>query len=139
MTIYELCLSHSHADRALRTIIAEQLQEARLTMMQWLLLGVLAEAPKQGLSMSEVAAKLGITLPQVTALTTDLTERRLAKLKTQSKDRRSRHALLTAKGEELLHSATKQVDTSLEALFPEEKRQAYVELVKTFIEKPDNA
>lgn len=125
MTIYELCLLHSRADRALRTVIAEQLQPHDLTMMQWLLLGVVGNAPKDGVSMSEIAEQMGITLPQVTALLSDLTKRRLTKLKTQRRDRRSRHALLTPKGEEVMASANDTIETGLAELFPSDRRQTY--------------
>jgi len=102
-------------------------------MMQWLLLGVLSNAPKQGFSMGEIAARLNITLPQVTALFTGLTKRRFVKLRTPRDDRRSRLALLTAKGEESLHKATQQIETSLKDVLPSDKRLAYASLLEHII------
>lgn len=125
MTIYELCLLHSRADRALRTVVAEQLDTVDLTMMQWLLLGIVGGGPKDGLSMSEIAEQMGITLPQVTALLSDLTKRRLTKLRTQRRDRRSRHALLSPKGEEELKKANDTLEKGLGDIFPAERRQSY--------------
>jgi DNA-binding MarR family transcriptional regulator len=136
MTIYELCLIHSKADRILRTIVAEQLESTQLTMMQWLLLGVVQTAPKQGLSMTDIAEGMGITLPQVTALLSDLSKRRLVKLKTQRKDRRSRHALLTAKGEDMLNAANQELEASLGLLFPGDIRVAYIDMLRR-ITKPE--
>jgi DNA-binding MarR family transcriptional regulator len=134
MTIYELGLTHSKADRALRTIVAEQLESMQLTMMQWLLLGVVKTAPKQGLSMTEIAENMDITLPQVTALLSDVSKRRLIKLKTQRKDRRSRHALLTVKGEDLLEAANNELEASLGLLFPGDIRVAYIDMLRRIIE-----
>lgn len=133
MTIYELCLLHSRADRAFRTLIAEQLEPHELTMMQWLLLGVVGRGPKDGLSMSDIAHEMGITLPQVTALLTDLTKRRLTKLKTQRRDRRSRHAQLTSKGEEVMKSAEAATESGLSELFPLDRRQAYASMLEYII------
>lgn len=133
MTIYELCLLHSRADRTLRTIVAEKLEPFELTMMQWLLLGVVGKAPKDGLSMSDIAARMGITMPQVTALLTDLTKRRLTKLKTQRRDRRSRHALLTSRGEEALKKAETAIESGVGELFSSDRRQAYAGMLEHII------
>ncbi len=125
MTMYELFLTHSRGDRELRTVVNNQLEPIRITLMQWLLLGVVASGPKQGVSMSDIANTLGITLPQVTALMTELSKGRYVKLKTQKHDRRSRHALLTPKGDDLFHEAEKNIESALMELFPETERQAY--------------
>lgn len=136
MTIYELCLSHSRADRELRTKIADLLEPQQLTMMQWLLLKTIS-GQKHGLSMSEIAGTLGITLPQVTALLTNLAERRIAKLKTQRRDRRSRHAVLNAKGEAVLESADKQLEEAADKLFPGGTRQDYASLLTRMLSESD--
>ena len=125
MTMYELFLTHSRGDRELRTVVTTQLEPLRITLMQWLLLGVVAAGTKQGVSMSDIASTLGITLPQVTALMAELAKGRLVKLKTQKHDRRSRHALLTPKGEELFREAEKNIEEALSDLFPQAERDAY--------------
>lgn len=128
MTIYELCLSHSRADRELRTKISDILEPQQLTMMQWLLLGSISGA-KHGLSMGDIASVLGITLPQVTALLSNLVQRKIVRLKTQSRDRRSRHAVLTAKGDTLLAEVNEKLENSAELLFPNGTREVYAELL----------
>ncbi len=133
MTIYELCLLHSRADRALRAVVAEKLQPVELTMMQWLSLGIIAGGPKEGLSMGNIAEHMGITLPQVTALLHSLSKLRLIKLRTQRRDRRSRHALLTPKGEEALRKANSTLEVGLGDLFPGERRRAYVSMLEHII------
>jgi DNA-binding MarR family transcriptional regulator len=136
--IYELCLSHSRADRALRTKVAELLEPEQLTMMQWLLLGALSGS-KNGLSMSDIANRLGITLPQVTALLSNLDKRRIVKLRTQRRDRRSRHALLSAKGEALLSLIDAKLEEAAEVLFPNETRQPYADLlIRMYKENTEN-
>jgi hypothetical protein len=69
ITMYQACLLHSRADRALRLVIARQLDQFNVTMMEWLLMGAVSSGPKDGMTMSAVAAALDVTLPQVTALT----------------------------------------------------------------------
>ncbi len=133
MTIYELCLLHSRADRALRTVVAEQLSSQNLTMMQWLMLGVVGAGPRDGLSMGSIAEQLGITLPQVTALLSALTKRRLTKLKSQRHDRRSRHALISPKGEEALKIASETIENRLGDLFPAGRRQSYMGMLEHII------
>lgn len=128
MTIYEICLAHSRMDRELRTNIANQLDKHELTMMQWLLLGTLS-GEKKGLSMSEIARLLDITLPQVTALLVGLAQRKVVKLKTQKRDRRSRHAVLTTKGETVLGSANNELESAADKLFPNNTKNRYSELL----------
>lgn len=100
--MYEACLLHARADRALRTVVANELDRYKVTMMEWLLLGVVVGGPDKGLSMSAIAKSLDVTLPQVTALVTNLVEIKLVKQKTQAHDRRSRHVVATTKGKLLL-------------------------------------
>lgn len=102
MTMYEVCLLHAQSDRALRSGIANKLDEAKITMMEWLLLGVVAEGSQKGVTMSDIAQKLHVTLPQVTALVNKLLPLKLIRQKSASNDRRSRLVSLTSKGELVL-------------------------------------
>lgn len=129
----KILLLHSRADRALRSLIAENLEEYRITMMEWLLMGIVAEGPEGGLSMSTIAQELDVTLPQVTALITNLTKKRLIKLKTQRRDRRSRHALLTAKGKVVLEQVNRTVENAMAswpAELPDSQLSGYLATVK---------
>lgn len=114
MTMYEMCLLHARADRALRTVVAKQLDEFKVTMMEWLLLGAVVGGPEKGLSMSTVATTLDVTLPQVTALVTNLVKLRLVKQKTQTHDRRSRHVVATNKGKILLGDMEQSIASAME-------------------------
>lgn len=128
-SMYEICLLHSRADRALRTVVATQLELFNLTMMQWLLLGVVGSGPKQGMSMTEIAEAMGVTLPQVTALMSDLAKMRLVKLKTQKTDRRSRRAQLTQKGVELFEKIEQKMAETKETwldIVPADQQEAYL-------------
>ncbi len=100
--MYELCLMHARADRAMRSVVASQLDPQALTMMEWLALGVISNAPKEGYSMSQVARALDVTLPQVTALVTTLIKMKLVKQKVLVTDRRGRQVIVTPRGARVL-------------------------------------
>lgn len=101
-SVFNLCLLHTRADRALRTIINEQLEPFKLTLMEWLLLGAAGEAPKKGLSLSSIAQRLEVSQPQITALMDKVLAKKFVRQKVPSSDRRGRLVALTPKGTKLL-------------------------------------
>jgi DNA-binding MarR family transcriptional regulator len=133
MTMYEICLLHARTDRALRTVVANQLDEFKVTMMEWLLLGVVCGGPEKGLSMSTIAATLDVTLPQVTALVTNLIKLRLVKQKTQAHDRRSRHVVATNRGRILLGDMEQAIARAMEEWLkdiPKDQLDIYFKTIK---------
>ncbi len=101
-TMYELCLMHARADRAMRNVVARQLEGHGLTMMEWLALGVVMAGPKDGVSMSQIAATLDVTLPQVTALVSNLLNAKMIKQRVLASDRRGRQVIGTPRGKKAL-------------------------------------
>jgi DNA-binding MarR family transcriptional regulator len=111
------------------------LEQKQVTMMEWLLMEVVCHGPKTGITMTEAATTLDVTLPQVTALTAGLTKAKLLKQKVSSQDRRSRRLVCTAAGRQLLDETETAADAALHewlADIPEEKLQTYLETV-TFL------
>lgn len=100
--MFELCLMHARADRTMREVVAKQLSPFDITMMEWLVLGVVSQAPKNGFSMTQVAKILDVTLPQVTALVTTLIKLKLIKQTILPEDRRGRQVNIAPKGARLL-------------------------------------
>ncbi len=132
-TMYEACLLHARADRALRTVVSSKLEGLNITMMEWLLLGIVVNGPEKGLSMSSVAHSLNVTLPQVTALVSNLVKQKLVRQKTQSYDRRSRHVMASPKGKALLEQIEISVGDAIKEWLkdiPETQLLAYMETVK---------
>lgn len=99
MNMYDICLLHARSDRMFRSAVAAQLEKSQITMMEWLLLGVVSAGPAKGVNMSSVADELKVTLPQVTALVNKLLPQKLIKQKSATTDRRSRLVFLTNKGQ----------------------------------------
>jgi MarR family transcriptional regulator for hemolysin len=119
MNMYEMCLLHARSDRVLRGSIAAHLEESQITMMEWLLLGVIAKGSSKGVNMSDIAEALHVTLPQVTALVNKLLPLKLVRQKSANTDRRSRLVTLTNKGEVVLGEASKILDTARSKLLEE--------------------
>lgn len=111
--LYETCLTHAWADRALRSFIAKELEQYDVTLMEWLMLSVVCNAEGEGLSMSAVAKELDVTLPQVTALTNKLLQQKLIEQQVQSHDRRARHVFPTAKGRDVWQSVERSMSENL--------------------------
>lgn len=131
--MYEICLLHAQSDRALRALIAERLSGMNITMMEWLLLGVVANGKSTGLTMSEIAEALHVTLPQVTALVNKLLPLKLIKQKSASTDRRSRVVTITSKGQLTLDDANNTLDKAMDEWFDglsTEQRASYSAVLK---------
>jgi|GEM_PF-2523466 len=135
VTMFQVLLLHSRADRALRLIVAKQLERFNITMMEWLLIGSVCRGPKQGMTMTDVATKLDVTLPQVTALITNLTKNKLLRQKISSLDRRSRRLIITSVGRKLLDSIDHDLENVLKLWvrdIPTDRWQAYLNVVEVF-------
>jgi DNA-binding MarR family transcriptional regulator len=113
--------------------VGRQLDDFKLSMMEWLLLASVCNGPTSGMSMSEVAAVLDVTLPQVTALMNDLVAMKLVKQKVDAADRRSRKLMCTLQGKRLLgkveHAINKAMRQWLQDVTHEEF-QAYMNTVR---------
>lgn len=138
VTMYDTCLTQSRADRALRVVMSRQLEDFNVTMMEWLLMGVVCHGPKQGITMSDAAATLDVTLPQVTALTAGLTKAKLLKQKVSRQDRRSRRLVCTQAGKQLLDETEVAANNALQdwlSDIPGEQLQAYLKTIETLANK----
>ena len=133
ISMFEACLLHSRADRALRVVVTRQLEQFDVTMMEWLLLGAVNNGPKDGLTMSAVAEALDVTLPQVTALTAGLIKSKFLKQKVSRQDRRSRRLIVGASGKRLLAGIKQAMALGMQewiAGIPTEQLQTYFKTVE---------
>lgn len=136
LKLYETCLAHARADRALRTFIANELEGHDITLMEWLMLSVVCNGPKEGLSMSAVARELDVTLPQVTSLANKLLVQQQIEQKIQAHDRRARHVFPTARGKRTWQDVEKSLAQNIDrwlhvdAKLSQEDVQHYVRVAK---------
>ena len=138
MTMYEASLLHSRADRALRAVVSRRLEQFQLTMMEWLLLGTVKHAGKEGLTMSAAASTLDVTLPQVTSLSASLTRAKLLRQRVNRQDRRSRRLVATAAGQKLVSETEEATSSVLDdwlADVPPDEFDAYMKTVKTLADR----
>lgn len=137
MTIYEICLLHSRADRALRLVAARGLESHDITMMQWLLLATTAQGPSAGTRMTELAEALDVTMPQITALMNDLAKQNLVKQKINAADRRSRRLVVTKQGKDLLRDVTASLEKAVKdwlRAVPDDRLNNYLVTVRQLAE-----
>ena len=135
--MHEFFLMHAKADRALRGAISKAIQKSSLTMTEWLALAVIANGPKEGMRMGEVARQLDVTLPQVTALVTTLLDKKLCKQHVFADDRRGRQVLATLKGKRMLVGLEVDTERALKELSKEidaAQFQAYMMTTKQLSE-----
>jgi DNA-binding MarR family transcriptional regulator len=133
LSVYETCLLHSRADRAIRLIVARSLEKHSLTMMEWLLLVTVCNESKDGMTMTAVANKLDVTLPQITALMNQVTKSKLLKQKISEKDRRSRRLTCTRSGKNLVDKVEKSVKDGLDewlAEIPKDSLASYLDTLQ---------
>ena len=124
---------HARADRAMRVVVNDQLESYRITMMEWLALGVVSLGPKQGLSMTRIATTLNVTLPQVTALINGLLKLKLIKQKVLDSDRRGRQVIATSRGKRILTRLEQDITIAMRTWsqdIPRDQLYTYIQTVK---------
>jgi len=134
VSMYQALLLHSRADRVLRTVVSKQLDKFNVTMMEWLLMGTVQNGAEDGVSMSDVASLLDVTLPQVTALTANLTKLKYLKQKVSRLDRRSRKLVITNVGKRQLEDIEEYLEKAISdwvSDIPKNQWEAYLEMVQT--------
>lgn len=131
-TYYQTSLSHVRADRVYRTIISQQLEPFKLNLMEWLMLGVINDASKAGITLSKIAEALDVSQPQVTALMTSVSNQGLVRQKTLRQDRRSRSVVLSVRGLRLLDKIEETINAYMDqwlSQVPPDQYQAYLEIM----------
>lgn len=139
INMYEACLMHARADRALRLVVSKQLEQFELTMMEWLLMATVCCSPHSGMTMSNVAGALNVTLPQVTALANNLVRSKLIKQKVNIRDKRSRYLMATPAGKRLIGRVEVAINDSLRqwlGRIPKENLALYIQTVKMIADLP---
>jgi DNA-binding MarR family transcriptional regulator len=140
-SMFDVMLLQSKATRNLQVAVNQRLETYELTLMEWLFLGVVQTGGGGGLSMTAIATGLDVTMPQITALSRDLLKRRLVRQKTQNRDKRSRHLIITARGKQLLEKIKTLADLLLDTVANEvgdDNVRAYITALEElgYLDKP---
>ncbi len=110
---YRFCILHTKTDRWIRLCIAQALEPVSITTMEWLLLESLQKNTSDGTSITAASEALGVSLPQVTALTHRLQKQGALSQRVSAKDKRSHSLSITPQGAQLYKTATKLVEAKL--------------------------
>ncbi len=133
---HSFLLSHAQTDRWLRTQFAQALEATDLTMMEWLLLTTLSKYDKTGQTVTEVAEKLAVSLPQITALTQELIKKQLIEQHVERHDRRSRRLLITTKGKAVCDKGCEKVNSALEQISDAPQLHSYKQFLGHLLDQP---
>lgn len=115
---YDFCVVQAHFDKKIKSLSAEILSAHKLTHMEWLVMCVINSSPRAS-KMSDIANEIGVSLPQITALVTNLISKRLIKQKTIISDRRSKHLSLTLKGKRIMGKVETTLNKNLKSWLTE--------------------
>ncbi len=133
---YNFSLLHTQTDRWVRLQIAQALERSSLTMMEWLLLQAVNKQQATGLTITAAADLLGVSLPQITALTHRLQERELLTLSVSTEDRRSRYLQITDAGKSLSKAATISVkDLLAQSISQSSQLETYLKQLGDILDK----
>lgn len=80
--------------------LSEAVQATDITLSQWRALRIVGDGPN-GATVTEVATRVGVTLPATSRLLRRLARRGLLKIRPDERDRRASRATLTPDGREL--------------------------------------
>jgi DNA-binding MarR family transcriptional regulator len=119
-------------------VVGRELDAFNLSMMEWLLLATVGNGPIEGMTMSEVATRLDVTLPQVTALMNDLVKQKYLKQKVSTSDRRSRRLVCTPEGKRLIaktEEVTSKAVRKWMKSIPDDQLEAYLSTITDLADK----
>lgn len=135
LDIYGFCMAHTQADRWLRLQINQALKTTtKLTMMEWLLLLSVNRKAEAGLSVTEAAESLGVSLPQITALVRHLVNHKVVVQRVVAQDRRGRRLYVLPAGKALCKSTVRTVADKLqEYLKTSDELKTYLATLKSAV------
>lgn len=136
LDVHTLCMTHARVDRWLRTHISNALEDSQLTMMEWLLLMSIHKHEKEGLIITEIAELLGVSLPQVTALTHQLLNKKFLKQQVERQDRRSRRLCITPEGSVVSRAAARKLEGVVNNISEAPQLRSYRQLLARLVQQP---
>lgn len=100
LTTYQAVIAQARAYRALRSFMVETLKKYDLTLTEWLMIGSVIDAGKEGARVSDLAETLGVEMPVITNLVNRAVQDGWVTRVTDSIDRRSKRISATRLGGE---------------------------------------
>lgn len=121
--------------KALRDTVTRGLGKHDLSPTAWSFIGAVAHSPN-GIRLVELAERLAVKAPFVTAMANDLVERGLIERVQHQFDRRAKLLMVTKKGKQFVAEVESDVAAELRALLrgvSEDELRAYQKVLETII------
>jgi len=112
---YTLFLLHAKSYRLIKNCVSETLDKHKLSVLDWILLGILFHKPK-GCKLIEISISMGVEPPFVTELVAILEKKNFVEIENDPEDRRAKCVLLSKKGEEIIPLVEKEIKKILSQL-----------------------
>lgn len=136
ISTYEASVYQSQAYRELKQLKAKLLKKHGLTMMQWVILGLVYDAGKNGIRISALAERLATTLAFVTNTVNSLEAMKLVIRKTETVDTRAKSVILKSGKEDLVrrieHDLRQELKKSIYSKVSPEELQQYMNVLVKF-------
>lgn len=132
LTTYQACILQARAYRVLKDFVAKQLDGYDITMMEWVLLGVVHEAGSKGVSPSMLSQQLDVSLPMITRMLNSLNAAGYITRRNVLKDKRQQIIMATQQGRRLAQNIEGQVRGAMKEWLKDVNREdiaAYVRLM----------
>ena len=126
---------YAKSHKALRDAVTRGLGKHGLSPTAWSFLGAVAQSPN-GIRLVELAERLGVKAPFVTALAHDLVERDLVERAQHQFDKRAKLLVLTRRGKQFVNDVELDVETELHKLLnglTESDLRTYQKVLETII------
>lgn len=128
---YQACILQSRAYRNLREFMVVQLKPYDLTMMEWVLLGIVNESMPDGISPTQLSEQIDVGLPMVTDMVDRVVALGLVEKCMAPDDRRRRVVAATDKGVDASARIELGIRTSMREWLSDIERQQLIGYVST--------
>lgn len=138
LTTYHACILQARAYRVLREFVAKQLDGYDITMMEWVLLGLIHEAGSKGVSPSALSERMDVSLPMITRMLNALNEAGHIRRQTVTNDKRQQLIATTPKGGHLVQDIEGRVRSSMKQWLQDVNRddlRGYIRIMTQIAER----
>lgn len=136
VTTYQAAVYQARAHRYLKDVQNKILKNHGLTMMQWVVLGLVHDAGKSGIRVSDLAAALDTTQAFITGIVNSLDAKGYISRVQSTSDNRSRLVVLVPKYKRTVRKIETNVRTAMQAKMYDkatpEELQIYLSVLEKF-------
>lgn len=109
----EWYLLHLRIDSSTQIVIARALDSINLTVLEWVVLCIIAQQEADTLTTTEIAKKFDLNVPQTTVLLNKMAKKSLIRHKTSTKDRRVKYLHCTREGKRVAFESDQAVQKAM--------------------------